>query len=306
MKHLLTTAFALMLALTASAENSSTPPQLPGKVGIAQHLDAKLPLDLIVRDEAGRIHRLGSFFKPGRPVLLNFVYYRCPMLCSLVLEDLTSALTELKFDVGKEFDVITVSIDPRDMPEKAAAKKEMIVKRYGRPSAWEGWHFLTANESAIRRLTGTVGFEYAYDIKTDQFAHGTTLLVITPDGRVSRYLNGFEYKPRDIRLGLVEASQGKIGTVSDTLLLLCFHYDPVTGKYSKTAMNIVRAGGVATVLSLAGFIFIMLRNERRAPSPAASRHPLPAERGEGSHETLLPAVRGEGGRRPDEGRENQP
>jgi protein SCO1 len=272
MNRTLTIALTLFLAFAASAENSSTPPQLPGKVGIAQHLNAKLPLDLIVRDEAGRIHRLGEFFKSGRPVLLNFVYYRCPMLCSVVLEDLTSALTELKFDAGKEFDVITVSIDPRDMPEKAAAKKEMIVKRYGRPSAWEGWHFLTANESAIHRLTNTVGFEYAYDLKTDQFAHGTTLLVITPDGRVSRYLNGFEYKPRDIRLGLVEASQGKIGTVSDTLLLLCFHYDPVTGKYSQTVMNIVRAGGVATVLSLAGFIFIMLRNEH-VSSRASARDP---------------------------------
>jgi len=181
-----------------------------------------------------------------------------------VLEDLTSALTELKFDVGKEFEVVTVSIDPRDMPEKAASKKETIVKRYGRPGAWEGWHFLTSHESAIRQLTKTAGFEFAYDPKTDQYAHGTTLLVITPDGRVSRYLNGFEYKPRDIRLGLVEASQGKIGTVSDTLLLLCFHYDPATGKYSKTAMNVVRAGGALTVFSLAGFIFIMLRNERRA------------------------------------------
>jgi protein SCO1/2 len=256
-------ALAITLALTAGAENSSTPPQLPGKVGIAQHLNAQLPLNLLLRDESGRVHRLGDYFKSGHPVLLNFVYLRCPMLCSVVLEDLTSALTELKFDVGKEFDVITVSIDPRDMPERAAAKKETIVKRYGRPGAWEGWHFLTAHESAIKTLTGAAGFEYAYDIKTDQFAHGTTLLVITPDGRVSRYLNGFEYKPRDIRLGLVEASQGKIGTVSDTLLLLCFHYDPATGKYSQTAMNVMRAGGVATVVSLAGFIFIMVRSERK-------------------------------------------
>jgi protein SCO1 len=258
-----TAALLLALALAASAENSSTPPQLPGKVGITQKLNAQLPLDLMVRDESGSVHRLGDYFKSGRPVLLNFVYFRCPMLCSVMLDDLTNALTELKFDVGKEFDVITVSIDPRDMPEKAASKKETMVKRYGRPGAWEGWHFLTAHESAIKQLTGTVGFEYAYDIKTDQFAHGTTLLVITPDGRVSRYLNGFEYKPRDLRLALVEASQRKIGTVSDTLLLLCFHYDPATGKYSRTVMNIVRAGGAATIVSLAGFILIMLRSERK-------------------------------------------
>ena len=269
MKHVLVTIFIITLALSASAENSSTPPQLPGKVGITQHLNAQLPLDLLVRDENGSVHRLGDYFKSNRPILLNFVYYRCPMLCNVVLDSLASTLTELKFDVGKEFDVITVSIDPRDMPKDAQVKKEIVVKRYGRPGAWTGWHFLTAHESAIKKLTGAAGFEYAYDIKTNQFAHGTTLLVITPDGRVSRYLNGFEYKPRDIRLGLVEASQGKIGTLSDTLLLLCYHYDPATGKYSRTAMNVMRAGGAVTVVSLAGFILIMLRNERLSSRASA-------------------------------------
>jgi len=263
MNRALITASLFLLALTASAENSSTPPKLPGKVGITQHLDAQLPMNLLVRDESGSVRRLGDYFKTGHPVLLNFVYYRCPMLCGVVLDSLANSLTELKFDVGKEFDVITVSIDPRDMPTDAQVKKEIAVKRYGRPSAWTGWHFLTAHESAIRELAGVAGFEYAYDPKTNQFAHGTTLLVITPNGRVSRYLNGFEYKPRDLRLALVEASQGKIGTVSDTLLLLCYHYDPATGKYSRTAMNVVRAGGAVTVFSLAGFIFIMIRNEKR-------------------------------------------
>jgi protein SCO1/2 len=269
MKRLCAAALLVALALTASAETSSTPPQLPGKVGITQKLDAQLPLDLQMRDENGSVHRLGDYFKSGHPVLLNFVYYRCPMLCSVVLDDLANSLTELKFDAGKEYDVITVSIDPRDMPKDAAIKKETIVKRYGRPSAWQGWHFLTTHESAIKRLTGAVGFDYAYDIKTDQFAHGTTLIVVTPDGHVSRYLNGFEYKPRDIRLGLVEASQGKIGTISDSLLLLCFHYDPATGRYSRTAMGIMRAGGALTVFSLAGFILIMLRNERLSSRAAA-------------------------------------
>jgi len=264
MKRLAITAALLALAATAIAETSSTPPTLPGKVGITQKLDAKLPLDVLMRDENGDVHRLGDYFKSGKPVLLNFVYYRCPMLCSVVLDDLANSLTELKFDAGKEYEVITVSIDPRDMPKDAAIKKEMIVKRYGRPSAWQGWHFLTSHESAIKRLTGAVGFDYAYDTNTNQFAHGTTLIVVTPDGRVSRYLNGFEYKSRDVRLGLVEASQGKIGTLSDTLLLLCYHYDPATGKYSKTVMTVMRAGGAVTVFSLAGFIFIMLRNERRA------------------------------------------
>jgi len=186
------------------------------------------------------------------------------MLCSTVLEGTTSALTELKFDIGKEFDVITVSIDPRDTPEQAAQKKDHYIKRYGRLSSVGGWHFLTGTDASIKRLASAVGFEYAYDLKTDQFAHGAALLVLTPGGKVSRYFYGFEYKPRDLRLALVEASANKIGTATDQFLLLCFHYDPSTGKYSKTAMNIVRAGGVATILSLGGFIFIMLRNERNS------------------------------------------
>ena len=254
-----------LLAIPALAQqNSATPPKLPGRVAIAQKLDSQVPLDAMFRDESGKIVRLADYFKSGRPVLLNFMYYRCPMLCSTVLEGTTSTLTELKFDIGKEYDVITVSIDPRDTPEQATQKKDHYLKRYGRMSAASGWHFLTGSDVSIKKLTSAVGFEYAYDITTDQFAHGAALLVLTPQGRVSRYFYGFEYNPRDIRLGLVEASANKIGTPSDQLLLLCFHYDPSTGKYSKTAMNIVRAGGIATVMSLAGFIFIMLRNERNS------------------------------------------
>jgi protein SCO1 len=258
--------FALALAVTAGAvyaENSATPPQLPGKVSITQKLDAQLPLDTMFRDETGRVVRLSEYFRSGRPVLLDFMYYRCPMLCSTVLEGTTTALTELKLDVGKDFDVITISIDPRDMPETAAQKKEKYVRRYGRPSAYTGWHFLTGGESSIRRITDTVGFEYAYDPQHDQFAHGTALIVLTPQGKVSRYFYGFEYNPRDVRLGLVEASSGKIGTPTDQLLLLCYHYDPATGKYSRTAMNIIRTGGIATVIGLAGFIFVMVRSEHR-------------------------------------------
>lgn len=250
----------------ALAENSSTPPKLPGKVGVTQKLNAPLPLDQAFRDEYGHPVRLGDYFKSGRPVLLNFVYYKCPMLCPTVLESLTNTLTEMRGDVGKDFDVLTVSIDPRDMPKTAAERKARYVKRYGRLSANNGWHFLTSYDSAIRRLTDAVGFEYAYDEQHDQFAHGTTLIVVTPDGHVSRYFNGFEYKARDLRLGLVEASQGKIGTLTDQVLLLCYHYDPTTGKYSRNAMNGVRAGGVLTMIGLGGFIFMMLRSERRRSS----------------------------------------
>ena len=237
---------------------------LPVNVNIAQHLNAPLPLDTMLRDESGRVVRLGDYFHHGRPVLVNFVYYNCPMLCPIVLEGMTSTLTELKFDVGKEFDVVTISIDPRDTPEQAAEKKEKYIKRYGRFGAAAGWHFLTGPESAVRRITDAAGFTYAYDIASNQFAHGTVLMVATADGRLSRYLFGFEYKARDLRLALAEASQGKIGGAAEQVLLLCFHYDPANGKYSAAAMNFVRAGGVATVLALGSFIVIMIRKERRA------------------------------------------
>jgi protein SCO1/2 len=256
-------AFVTLLAAgSAFAQtNSATPPDLPGKVAITQNLNTQLPLDLMLRDETGRVVRLGEYFNHGKPVLLNFMYYRCPMLCPMVMEGVSSALTELRFDIGKEFDVVTVSMDPRDTPEQAVMKKDFYVKRYGRFGAANGWHFLTGPESAIRRLTNAAGFQYAYDSKTDQFAHATALIVATPQGHISRYLYGFEYKPRDLRLALVEASAGKIGSATDALLLLCYHYDPATGKYSRTAMNFVRAGGVATMLGLAGFIVIMIRKE---------------------------------------------
>ena len=263
-RALLAAAGAVVFAAgVARAESSASAPKLPGRVDIVQRLNSELPMNLMFRDETGKIVRLGQFFR-GKPVILNFMYYRCPMLCSIVLDGMTSTLTELKFDIGKEFDVITVSIDPRDTPEAAAEKKDHYIKRYGRFQSAEGWHFLTAHESAIKQLTDAVGFHYAYDPATNQFAHGAAMYVITPQGRISRYFYGFEYKPRDVRLALVEASAGKIGTATDQILLLCYHYDPATGKYSRSAMNFVRAGGVATVLSLASFIFVMLRRERRA------------------------------------------
>jgi protein SCO1/2 len=198
------------------------------------------------------------------------------MLCSIVTDGLTNSMSELKFDLGKEFDVLTVSFDPRDTPPEAAARRAKFVKRYGRPGAAEGWHFLTGSEPSIRALTDSVGFRYAYDPKIDQYAHGATLIILTPAGRISRYFYGFEYKPRDIRLGLVEASAGRIGSVTDAVLLMCYHYDPATGTYSRVAMNFVRAGGVATMLSLGGFIFLMIRRERRQshPAPASLEDPV--------------------------------
>lgn len=250
-------------AVPVIADNSATAPKLPGRVAIAQKLNSQLPLDTMLRDEEGRVVRLGDYFKSGRPVVLTFMYFRCPMLCSMVMDGATNSMTELKFDIGKDFDVVTISIDPRDKPEAAAEMKDKYVKRYGRLSAANGWHFLTGHDSSIKKITETVGFQYAYDPETDQFAHGAALLVITPQGRVSRYFYGFEYKPRDLRLALFEASQNKIGGAAEQLLLLCFHYDPATGKYSRNAMTFVRMGGVATMLGLASFVLIMLRRERR-------------------------------------------
>lgn len=261
--RLLAVAMLVAVAGSAMADSSATPPRLPGVVAINQKLNSQVPLDLMFRDEEGRVVRLGQYFNHNKPVVLFFMYYSCPMLCSVVAEGTTNALTEVKFDIGKEYEVITVSIDPRDTAAQAAEKKDKYVKRYGRLSAAEGWHFLTGHESAIKKLTSAVGFDYAYDPQSNQFAHGAAIMILTPGGRVSRYFPGFEFKPRDIRLGLVEASQNKIGGVADQLLLLCFHYNPATGKYSRSAMNFVRAGGAATFLGLVGFIFVMVRGERK-------------------------------------------
>lgn len=253
----LSLAIALLSAITLAAQE-----QAPPHASIAQKLNTRVPMELQLRDETGEIVRLGDYFKSGRPVLLNFVYYRCPMLCPMVLEGTTESLTHLKFDIGKQFDIITVSIDPRDKATDAATLKEKYVRHYGRLEAARGWHFLTAHETAIKKLTDAVGFQFTYDSRTDQFAHGAALLVLTPDGRTSRYFYGFEYKPRDLRMAIVEASEGKVGNAVDQLLLLCFHYDPTTGKYSRNAMMFARAGGLTTVFALGGFIFVMFRKER--------------------------------------------
>lgn len=256
----LVTILALLFATTLSAQ--TTTKDIPANVALQQRLDTQLPLDLMFRDESGEIVRLKQYFGK-KPVLVNFMYYRCPMLCSMVMEGISSSLSELKFNVGTDFDVITVSIDPRDKPRDARITKDKYIKRYGRMNAEGGWHFLTGHETAIKTLANAVGFIYSYDLQSDQFGHAAALLVITPDGRVSRYFSGFEYKPRDVRLALVEASRGKIGNAVDQVLLLCYHYDPATGKYSRNAMNFVRAGGVATVFALSGFIIIMVRREKR-------------------------------------------
>jgi cytochrome c oxidase subunit II len=253
-------ALLLLLTLSAQAQGAQAQNDLSRGIRIEQRLDAQVPLDLTFRDESGRAVRLGECLD-GKPTILVLAYYDCPMLCTLVLNGLTSSLTDLKFNVGREFNVVTVSIDPREQPALAAAKKEIYVKRYGRAGAREGWHFLTGDEENIKRLADAVGFRYAYDPATGQYAHASGIMVLTPAGRVARYFYGIEYPPKDLRLGLVEASQGRIGSPVDQVLLLCYHYDVATGRYAPVAVGLMRAGGALSVLALGSFIFIMLRRE---------------------------------------------
>jgi protein SCO1/2 len=240
----------------------SPPPNVrpPGlkKVGIQQNLDQQIPPDLRFTDDLGRKVRLGDYFGK-KPLILNLVYFTCPMLCGEELAGLESALRVLKFDVGKEFDVITVSFDPKDAPEAAAKKKEQILRLYKRAGAERGWHFLVGQQDAIDALTKAAGFEYEYDAKTGQFAHTTAIMVLTPQGKIAQYYYGIEYPPKDLRLALTEASQNRIGNAVDELLLYCYHYDPEQGKYSATVMNILRLMGIATLLCLGMLFFVMIR-----------------------------------------------
>jgi protein SCO1/2 len=261
-------AMAVLVFLLAAPLLAQTPTPVDGRpailrqVSIEQRLGQPLPLGATFRDEAGRAVRLGDYFGT-KPVVLVLAYYNCPMLCTQVLNGLVSAMRVLSFDAGREYEVVTVSFDPRDDPSDARAKKEPYVSRYGRPDAAGGWHFLTGEKPSIDALTEAVGFQYAWDEKVDQFAHGSAIYVATPDGKLSRYLYGIEYAPRDLRLALVEASRGKIGTAVDQLLLYCYHYDPAAGRYSAAVMNMVRLAGVAFVLLLSTFLFLMWRREKR-------------------------------------------
>jgi protein SCO1/2 len=239
------------------APANTRPPRLEN-VGIEQHLDARVPPDLVFRDETGKSIKLGDYF--GRkPLILNLVYYNCTMLCGEALAGLASAMRLVKFDVGNEFDVITVSFDPRETPEMAAAKKQDYVGRYGRASAAAGWHFLTGPPDSINALSKAVGFQYQYDPKTNQYAHATAIMVLTPQGHISRYFYGVDFPPKDLRMGLVEASQNKIGNAVDAVLLYCYHYDPETGKYGAMVANILRLAAAATILILGTLFFILWR-----------------------------------------------
>ena len=237
-------------------------PGVLSKIRIDQKLDAPVPADLTFVDEEGRSVALGQYFGK-RPLILALVYYECPMLCTQVLNGLTSSLSLIKFTPGQDFDVLAVSFDPGEGPGLAREKKAAYMEHYKRPGTEGGFHFLTGRQDAIDRLTDAVGFRYAYDEKTDQYAHAATIIVLTPQGRVSRYFYGIEYAPRDLRLGLVEASENRIGTVVDQALLLCYHYDPSEGKYGVAIMNVMRLVGLLTIIGVGVFVVAALRRERR-------------------------------------------
>jgi protein SCO1 len=253
-------AFAMLIASIAAAQ-SGLPPALQN-VGIDQRLNERIPLDLEFRDETGAAVRLGDYFR-SKPVVLSLVYYECPMLCTEVLNGALRSFRAIPLEIGRDFEVVVVSIDPGEKPELATRKKSQYLQRYRRDSASRGWHFLTGEEREIKQLADAVGFRYSYDPKTKQFAHAAGVMVLTPEGVLSRYLYGVEYPAKDLRLSLVEASANRIGSPVDRILLFCFHYDPQTGKYSVAVMNLLRLAAVVTVAALATLVVVMLRRYPR-------------------------------------------
>jgi len=255
----------------AASEPASAKPGLLAKIGLDQKIGQSIPLDLPFTDEAGRAVTLGQYFGK-RPVILVMAYYECPMLCTQVLNGLVSAVGILNFEVGREFDVVVVSFNPKEGPGLASQKKAAYLERYGRPQSAGGWHFLTGTQPSIDSLTKAIGFRYAYDEKIGQFAHGAGIELLTPAGVLAKYFYGIEFSARDIRLGIIEAANERLGTPIDDVLLLCYHYDPATGAYGAAVLTMVRAGGIATMLAFAVFLTVSLRRERAAGRAApASR-----------------------------------
>jgi len=280
-------AFVAALALAAStrtyAQNpgnlvepgdpTSARPGILSRIAIDQRIGHQLPSDIPFVDENGKDVTLGDYFGK-RPVVLALVYYECPMLCTQVLNGVASAIGVLKFSVGQEYEIVTVSFDPRDTPQKARAKKATYIERYNRPGAAAGWHFLTGSSREISALTRAVGFRYAYNASADQFAHASGIMVATPEGRLSHYFYGIEYWPRDLRLALIEAADRKIGSPVDSVVLYCFHYDPASGKYSLAVMTLVRTAGVLTLVVGVAAIVWMRRHERHGVAVAGGLAPV--------------------------------
>ncbi len=254
----------VLVALPARAQQVG-PPEILREVSISQRLNEQIPPEIVLRDENGKAVHLGDYYGK-KPIVLSLVYFDCPALCTEVLNGELRSMKAISLDLGKDFDAVTVSFEPKDTPALAKAKRDVYAGQYGRPGARENWHFLTGEQPAIDGLTQAAGFHYAYDSASRQYAHAAAILVLTPHGRIARYFYGVQYPARDFRLGLVEASEGRIGTPTDRALLYCYQYDPMTGKYGLIVMNIVRAGGLLTVLVLGIFMFVMFRRERNHPN----------------------------------------
>lgn len=262
----------LMSASTSAAQlgdpmsptqNLGVRPELLKDVGIDQKLNDTIPLNLTFRDEHGKTVELAQYFG-SKPVILSLVYYSCPMLCTQVLNGLERSLKNIPMGIGADFNVVTVSIDPTERPVLAEAKQELYTGMYGRPGAAEGWHFLTGDEPQIKRLADAVGFRYAYDADSKQYAHASAIMLLTPEGKISRYFYGISYPERDLRLGLVDASEGKIGSPVDAVLLFCYHYDPHTGKYGLLISRVIQLAGGLTVLFGGIALVILFRGEHYA------------------------------------------
>lgn len=256
----------------------SAKPTSTADVGIDQKLDVQIPGDLVFRDDAGEIVTLSKYFQSNKPVLFTLVYYGCPRLCTTVLNEMSKALMPVELRPGQDFEIVVVSFDPREGTDLAYKKKQEYTKFYRRPGTEAGFHFLTGDETNIKRLTETVGFRYAWDEKHQQYIHAGGVMVLTPQGKTSKYFYGVDYRPTDLRLALVEAGQGKIGSLSDQVLLFCFQYDPHSGKYSLAVLNVVKVAGMLTLLGLGTFVVMSLRKDRRqaigpVPGPEAAAKP---------------------------------
>ncbi|MDQ6625942.1 MAG: SCO family protein [Verrucomicrobiota bacterium] len=252
------------VSLGAGSTFAQTPQQqIAARAGLEQKLNAQVPLDAVFRDEHGAARTLGSFFN-GKPVILALAYYECPNLCTLVLNGVLQTAQELKFDAGNEYEIVIVSFDARERPALAAAKKQIYTQRYGRAGANDGWHFLTGDAANIARLAQSIGYRFAYDETTRQFAHPSAITILTPAGRVARYFPGIEYPPREVRLALIEASTEHVGSLADQVFLLCFHYNPATGKYGLLISRVIQFAGIGTALALGIYIALMVGRDRRA------------------------------------------
>jgi len=255
-KHLL---IFLVASIAFAQGQTGWRPAVLRSVGIDQKMGAQVPIDLPFNDESGRPVTLRQYL--GKPVILALVYYQCPSLCNMVLNGVLRSVKTLSMTAGDEYDIVAVSFDPRETVEMAAAKKAAYVKGYNRSGAEQGWHFLTGPEASSKSLADAVGFHFAYDAVTNQFAHGSAIMLLTPEGRVARYFYGIDYPARDVRLGLVEASDRRIGSTVDQVMLYCYHYDPANGKYGMVIMNVLRLAGVTTVAALATFMIVMFRRD---------------------------------------------